>query len=135
MRRISLVLLATALLGAGRSDALDTAPAGAKSGDTCFLTSEFENWRPSADAKNIFVRVGRRRFLRLELAKACPMLHSPNARLITRWRGPTVACNAIDWDLSVSQGGSPGFPIPCVVQKVHAMTADEVAALPKGQRP
>ena len=63
------------------------------------------------------------------------MLNAPNARLIANWRGPSIACNAIDWDLRVNQGGPASIPVPCVVKQVHAMTPDEVAALPKGQRP
>jgi hypothetical protein len=136
MRRISLLLLTTALLGSAGSDAGDPAPATRRSGDTCILTSQFRSWRVSPDAKSIFIRVQRDRFLRLELAAACPRLTWPDSRLITRWRGTTtIACNAFDWDLSVRQGTMPGPPVPCVVKQVHAMTPDEVAALPKDLRP
>jgi hypothetical protein len=130
MRRISFVLLATALLGAATSDADDTA--SAKS--TCIRTTQFQNWQASRDAKSIFIRADKKRVVRLELAKACPMLNAPFARLITKWSGSALACDALDWNLSVSQGSSP-IPIPCVVQKVYAMTPEEVAALPKEQRP
>jgi hypothetical protein len=137
MRRISLVLLTAALLGAATSDADDSASAKSKAtpDGTCFLISEFQSWKAPPDAKSIFIRVDHKRYLRLELASACPMLTWPDARLITKWHGPNVACDALDWDLSVSQGPPGGFPVPCIVKKVHPMTPEEVAALPKNQRP
>lgn len=135
MRKIALALLTAALLGTAAADtgAPDSAPPKADN-NTCVHVSDFFSWRAAPDAKSIFVRVNKR-YLRLELAAACPRLTWPASQLITTWRGPKVACDALDWNLSIAQGGMAGPPVPCIVSKVHAMTPDEVAALPKNQRP
>jgi hypothetical protein len=140
MRTLSIALLAAALLGAVSSDADETAgkprvdvakpkPAG------CFFIRDFESWRAAPDAKSILIRVDRRHILRLELAASCPTLTWPDARLITRWRGASSMCDALDWDLSVSQGPPGDIPMPCLVKKVVELTPEDIAALPKKQLP
>lgn len=138
LRTISIALLATALLGAVASDADEPgkAPDVAKpQPGACFFVRDIESWKPAPDAKSIFIRIDRRHFVKLELASSCPTLTWPDARLITKWRGTSSFCDALDWDLSVSQGPPGGFPVPCIVKKVVQMTPEEVAALPPKQRP
>jgi hypothetical protein len=135
MRSISFVLLAAALLGTATSDADETAQPKPKLAAECFFIRDFESWRAPPDAKSIYIRVEHNRFLRLELSAACPLLTWPDARLITRWHGPSVACDALDWDITVEQGPVRGAAAPCIVKKVHPMTPEEVAALPKKLRP
>ena len=134
MRTISIALLAAGLLGAAVSVADETAAAKPKPGPACFFVRDFGAWKPAADAKSIFIRVEPKRYLRLELASKCPTLTWPDARLITNWH-TTSACDALDWDIKVSQGPPGNFVSPCIVKKVHEMTPEEVAALPKTQRP
>ena len=133
MRSISFVLLAAALLGIATSDADEAVQP--KLGAECFFIRDFESWKAPPDAKSIYIRVEHKRYLRLELAAACPLLTWPDARLITHWRGPSVACDALDWDIRVSDGAPVGASEPCIVKQVHAMTPEEVAALPKKLRP
>lgn len=134
MRTISIALLAAALLGTAASDADEVVPAKPKPA-ACFFVRDFQGWKAAHDAKSIYIRVDSRHFLRLELASSCPTLNWPDARLITTWHGTTSACDALDWDLKVSQGPPGNFAIPCIVKKVHEMSKEEVDALPKKERP
>jgi hypothetical protein len=126
--------LAAALVGTATSDADETAPPKPKPGAECFFVRDFESWRVPPDAKSIYLRVEHKRFLRLELAAACPLLTWPDVHLITRWHGPSVACDPHDWDISVS-GDLRGPGERCWVKNVIVMTPEEVAALPKRLRP
>lgn len=138
MRTISIVLLAAALLGAVASDADEP---GKPPADTakpppsqCYFVRDIESWKPAADAKSIFVRIDLHHFVKLELASSCPTLTWPDARLITKWHSSSF-CDALDWQLSVSQGPPGHFEVPCIVKKVVPMSPEEVAALPPKQRP
>lgn len=140
MRTIGIALLAAALLGAVASDADETAkPEDAAKAkprpEACYFIRDIASWKPAADAKSIYLRIDLKRFVKLELTSSCPTLTWPDARLITKWRGTSSFCDALDWDLSVSQGPGGGFPIPCIVKKVVPMTPEEVKALPPKERP
>ncbi len=100
---------------------------------SCFFTSQFENWRP-ADRKTIYIRIGVKRFYRLDMQNECPALTSPDPHLITTFRGSNSVCTALDWDLKVSRGaGSIGEP--CIVKTMTELSPAEAAAIPKGARP
>lgn len=140
MRTISIALLAATVLGAVASSADEPAkPANdvvpSKPGE-CYFIRDIGSWKASADAKNIFLRVDRHRVVRLELAASCPSLNWPDARLINHWRGAVGSfCDALDWDLTVSQGFREGPVMACIVKKMVPMTPEEVQALPPKQRP
>jgi hypothetical protein len=145
MRTIGIALLAAAFLGAAYSDADEPTPQQGDApktdagkppqGIACAFVRDWESWKPAPDAKPILLRVSRKRYLRLELATACPTLTWPDARLINVWHGTSSMCDALDWDLKVSLGPPGGFPVPCIVKKVVAVSPEEIAALPKNQRP
>ena len=99
----------------------------------CFLSRDWGNWRPSADSKSIYLRVGVREVFRLDLSSACETLQRPNAHLITKLRGSSWICSPMDLDLQVSD--SPGFAVPCIVRGLTRLTPDQVSALPKDVRP
>lgn len=101
---------------------------------SCFLITQFENWK-APDDKTIFIRVNMDKFYRLDLAGSCPSLKFPDAYLITKTRGPSTVCSAVDWDLRVGQSGQRGFESPCIVKTMTPMTADEVTAIPKKFKP
>ena len=140
MRTISIALLAATLLGAVASSADEPAkPASdvvkGQPGE-CYFIRDIGNWKASADSKNIFLRVDRHHVLRLELAASCPGLNWPDARLINRWRSTVGSfCDALDWDLTVTQGFREGPVVACIVKKMVPMSQEEVEALPPKQRP
>lgn len=137
MRKISLglVLLAAALL-AGASGADEKAASQpTPKANPCFFARDWQSWKPAADAKSFIIRVNYNHYYRVELSSSCPELKWPDARLITRFHGTDTVCNALDWDLRVSQGPPVGFPVACIVKRQVPLTPAEVLALPKKERP
>ena len=110
--------------------------AGAETDDGkrhCFFVSEFNNWK-AADEKTLYIRVGVKRFFRLDLAASCRTAMWPDATMINKWRGSTSVCSALDWDLKVSQRAD-GFGQPCLVSKMTELTPAEADALPSKVKP
>ena len=99
----------------------------------CFLTRDWEGWRPSPDSKSMYLRVGVKQVFRLDFSSACETLQRPNAHLISKVRGGSWICSPLDLDLQVSDG--PGSAVPCIVRGMTRLTPDQVAALPKDLRP
>ncbi len=129
-RSIAVSLALAAGLAAASAPAQPKPPAQTSS--QCFLSRDWSSWRPSADSKSIYLRVGVSQVFRLDLAYACPRLQQPTARLITEIRGSDWICHPLDLDLKVSDGF---IPEPCIVKGLTRLTRDEVAALPKTSRP
>ena len=100
----------------------------------CFSIRNFQNWK-ARDAKTLYIRVDPRRYFRLDLATSCPALLSPNSHLITKWRGSSWVCSALDWDLKVSEDPVRGFASPCIVKTMTALSDSEAGALPRNFRP
>ena len=121
----SVLLLSTTLAAA------DAAPPVKHTG--CFFARNFESWK-APDAKTINIRVGMHDYFRLDLTSSCPALLWPGSHLITVFHGFDTVCSALDWDLKVSQG-TDGFPVPCIVKTMTALTPDEVATIPKQFKP
>ena len=100
---------------------------------SCFLTSQFENWK-APDPKTIYIRVGLTRYYRLDMSSQCRSLTWPGAFLITKFRGSNSVCTALDWDIKVVDGPH-GIPIPCIVKTMTELTPAEAAAIPKKFKP
>ncbi len=129
-RFLLISVAAIAALAAASSQAQPKPPP--KPPAQCFLSRDWSSWRPSADSKALYLRVGVSQVFRLDLAYACPTLQQPNARLITKLRGGDWICHPLDVDLQVSDGV---VPEPCIVKGLSRLTREEIAALPKGVRP
>ncbi|MEI9996714.1 MAG: DUF6491 family protein [Rhizomicrobium sp.] len=129
--RLSLPILASVcgLLLAAAPAAADPAARHSQ----CFFVNGFENWK-APDARTIYIRVNLHRYYRLDLANSCSALLMPDSHLITKWRGSSSVCSALDWDLKVSQG-FPGAATPCIVKTMTELTAEEAAAIPKKFKP
>jgi len=123
-------LLATPLMGPAPV-AAQPAPTPARD---CFFTNQFQGW-PAPDDRTIIIRVGVNEFFRLDLAHSCSRLTTPNTHLITKPRGSNNICTALDWDLSVSQGGPGAIPTPCIVRSMTKLSPAEVKALPPKYKP
>ncbi len=100
----------------------------------CFPITLFETWR-APDPHTMIIRVSTNRFFRIDMANACPALTWPGAHLITTWRTSGWVCNALDWDLKVSNDVRSGFAMPCIVSGMTEMSPQEVAQLPPRYRP
>src|SRR5579862_9529319 len=100
----------------------------------CFSIRNFQNWK-ARDAKTLYIRVDPRRYFRLDLAASCPGLLSPNSHLITKWRGSSWVCSALDGDLKASDDPMRGFASPRIVRTMKALTDKEAAAIPRKFKP
>ncbi|MEI9991894.1 MAG: DUF6491 family protein [Rhizomicrobium sp.] len=110
----------------------DEAPS-TKAPPACFQIRNFENWK-AADAKTINVRVNMHQYYRLDLAASCPALLWPSAYLVTQWRGSSLVCSALDWDIKVGQTPG-GIQSVCIVKTMTPLTPQEAAAIPKKFKP
>jgi hypothetical protein len=99
----------------------------------CFFASEFQNWK-AADDQTLYIRIGVHRYFRLDLAGACRTAKWPDAVLITKFRGSSAVCSAIDWDLQVAQGVH-SIPEACIVKQMTELTSAEADALPAKAKP
>jgi hypothetical protein len=129
MRAMCFMLAMTLGLGFGISTAT-AQPAHSQ----CFSIRDFHSWK-ALDARTLYIRVDTRRYFRLDLETSCPLLLSQNSHLVTKWRGSSWVCSAIDWDLKVSDDPIRGFASPCIVRKMTALTDSEAAAIPRKDRP
>ncbi len=124
-------LVLAALIGLGLTTVVEaTAPLAQpvnKDAPGCFLASDWNGWKATADAKTLYIRAGLTRFFKLDLASSCPMLNLPSVHLVTHLHGPWI-CHALDLDLHVSDGH--GMSTPCIVSNVTPLTAEEASALP-----
>lgn len=117
--------------------ALASAPAQARSDAPrshrdCFQSTDWQGWSsPSPDI--LYLRVGIKDVYRLDLSAGSSQLQWPSNHLINTVRGSSMVCSGIDLDLAVSDGN--GFVQPLIVRSIHKLTPDEIAALPKKDRP
>src|ERR1700761_1408795 len=129
-------ILAMALAGLAAASTLGLSAASAQPGEDqtqCFYTHDWDGWKATPDNRTIYIRVGMNKVWRLDLARACPALSTPNARLITDQRGSGSICTALDLDLKVEDVN--GFPVGCIVSHIAPLSHDEASALPRGLKP
>lgn len=126
-------LLGTALLVTGAAGVVQAQPAKkALSARTdCFFNRQVRNYTTANDDKTVYVRAGKDTY-RLETFGRC--LDLSNTLQIGFDSYPTSSiCNAQDVTLLV-HSSSMG-PQRCAVRTLEKLTPEQVAALPKGDRP
>jgi hypothetical protein len=136
MRNLSVLATAAAVMITSQAGLATAQPAASNARPSqCFEAHDWQGWK-APDANTIYIKVLNHAVYRLDLASACPELLYPDVHLITRFRGPTMVCSAVDLDLQVSEGGGGrGFATPCIVGKITPLTPAEAAAIPKKFQP
>ena len=124
----SLLFIAAALMVGTSADA---APSSAA--DQCFFTRDIQNYL-APDDHTLYLRGRNNAFYRIDLSNQCPNLDTGGLNHISLQTvpGSPTICSAIDLDLRVS---GQGVSEPCIVKSLHKLTPDEVAALPKKDKP
>lgn len=102
------------------------------SGRDCFQSTDWQGWS-SPSPTVLYLRVRIKDVYRLDLSAGSNQLQWPSNHLINTVRGSSTICSAIDLDLAVSDGA--GFTQPLIVKSIRKLTPEEVAALPKKDRP
>jgi hypothetical protein len=131
MRLLPSLIAVGALAGISLAFPAMAAPVNA---GKCFFISQFENWK-AADDHTMYISAGLNQYYRIDLSGRCPALMWPDSHLVTRWRGSSSVCSALDWDLKISQGATRGFAQPCIVKSMTPLTAEQASAIPKKLRP
>ena len=126
MRILTVFFLAGMLAGA----APDPAP---KPPQHCFSPQQLDGWR-AADGKTLYIRADVNHFYRIDLARECSVLASPDAQLILNIESGSTICSATDVLLKASEPFIR-IPEPCFVKDMTELSPVEAAALPPAQRP
>lgn len=134
MSRLIPVLAASALaasaLGLGPA-ASAPARSGAAAGRQCFFTNQIRATQPIGD-RQVNVLVNLNDVYRIDLAQPCNSLRQPQRVLELTSTGGSSICGGADTRLAVLIQGSRE---ECFVQSVTRLTPQEVADLPKRDRP
>lgn len=125
-------LLGTALLVTGAAGGVQAAPKAKAAAKTdCFFNQQVRNYTAARDDKTLYVRAGRDTY-RMETFGRCLDLGTAlNIGLDSR-PGSSI-CAAQDVTIIVHSNGM-GVQ-RCPVRTLTKLTAEQVAALPKGERP
>jgi hypothetical protein len=107
-------------------------PAAAKPRPPCFSLSDWNGWSsPSRDV--LYMKVRTRDVYRLDLTRGSNRLGSPGSHIVSVVRGSDRVCHPIDLDLRVADG--MGFAMPIRAKTITKLTPEEIAAIPKKDRP
>ncbi len=134
LARAGLTAVAVAGLVASAAQAQETPSAAkpARAERSCFSLSDWSGWTAPND-KLMYLKVRSKDVYRLDLAYGSSQLTWPGSHLITVVRGSDQICTPLDLDLRVSDGF--GIAIPIRAQTITKLTPEEIAALPKKDRP
>lgn len=130
-------LLTTVLLASAAPALADEAQAGAKApaakpARSCFYLSDWDNWSaPNRDT--LYMKVRNRDVYQVDLSNGTSLLTSPGVHLVSIQRGTDTVCGPLDLDLRVSDGW--GMAMPIMAKKITKLTPEQVAAIPKKDRP
>lgn len=126
-------LLTTVLLAAAAPSLADPVKdAAPKPARTCFSLSDWDGWS-APDRNTLYMKVRHRDVYRVDLSHGTSQLTSPGVHLVSVVRGTDSVCGPIDLDLRVSDGF--GFAMPIMAKSITKLSTEEIAALPKRDRP
>ena len=103
----------------------------APSSQSCFYDRDVSNFH-AVDDSTLYLRVGVSRVYRLDLMSPCSGLTFRQRLGIKTTPGNRWICSPLDAEVVYRDNG---FPQRCPVTGLHELTAAEVAALPKKDRP
>jgi Family of unknown function (DUF6491) len=100
--------------------------------DSC-LNTRFVNGFSAPDEQTVYVRVGVRDIYRLKLFSSCLNVDWTQSVALRSRSGGSFICHGFDAELIVPNRGMG--PQRCQVSDIHKLTPEEIAALPKKDRP
>jgi hypothetical protein len=100
-------------------------------GQECFLRSNINGFN-APDDHTLYVRVGVNEIWRLDLMSGCPDLTFRQSFGLESTPANPWICSPLDATVVFHE---TGIPERCPVTAMHKLTPDEVAALPKKNRP
>jgi hypothetical protein len=125
--------LRAGLVAAGVIGLSATAAAAAPStGNNCFFISEWQGWK-SPSPNILYLGVNHRDIYKVELSGGSPELSWPDVHLISKVTGSDSICSPLDLQLYVSD--NTGFRSALIARSLTKLTPEEVAAIPRKDRP
>jgi hypothetical protein len=122
------VVAASAMLGAASA-----APAADTGGRNCFTVNDWHGWSsPSPDV--LYLAVNFRDVYKAELAQPVDGLNQPDTVVISDEAGLQSICSAVDLHLILTHRGGGGRR-GLIVRSLTKLTPEEIAAIPKRDRP
>lgn len=104
----------------------------AKPARQCFYLSDWRGWT-APDKDTLYMKVRGKDVYKVDLAYGTNQLTWPGVHLVSVVWGVDSVCGPLDLDLRVSDGF--GMPIPIRAKTITKLTPEQVAALPKKDRP
>jgi Family of unknown function (DUF6491) len=121
---------AAAAQDAPAAQAAATKPA--KPARQCFYLSDWRGWTaPNKDT--LYLKVRGKDVYKVDLAYGSNQLTWPGNHLVSVVRGVDSVCSPLDLDLSVSDGF--GMAIPIRAKSITKLTPEQIALIPKKDRP
>ncbi len=124
-----LAVLAVAGLAATSAHA---ATSQAKNND-CFLGRDWEAWTAPGDGDFLLIRVNLHDIYRVDLTPGSHVRKDGDRFLVNKERGSSWICGPLDLDLQLAD--HVGFRQPLIARSMRKLTPQEVAAIPKKDRP
>ena len=122
-----LIAAATAVIAGG------AATAAPPERTPCFYITQWQGWKaPSENV--IYLGVNMHDVYRVDLSAGSSQLMSPGVHLVSKIRGSSSICSALDLQLEVADT-SGAFSSPLIASKLTKLTPEEVAAIPKKYNP
>lgn len=121
-----------ALLGA----AALAVPAAADTANThreCFLSNDWHSWSAPGDGDVLYLAVSVNEVWRVELTPGSHVRKYPDQFLINRVRGSNWICSPLDLDLALAD--HHGMRKGLIARSLHKLTPEEIAAMPRKDRP
>ncbi len=98
----------------------------------CFSLSDWDNWS-APDRDTLYLKVRNRDVYQVDLSNGSSLLTSPGVHLVSVVRGVDSVCGPLDLDLRVSDGF--GMAMPIMAKSITKLSAEQIAAIPKRDRP
>lgn len=111
---------------------LALASASAAEPKACFLFTQWQGWS-SPSPEILYLKVNLHDIYRVDLSAGSNQLQSAGVHLVSKIRGPSTICSAIDLDLAVAD--DHGFSTPLIARSITKLTPEEAAAIPPKFRP
>ena len=97
----------------------------------CFRLSDI-NSHSIGDKKTMYLAVGRHDVYKVSMKGSCLAGAMSSDPIITESFGGGPICRPIDLNLKIATGVGASA---CIVDKIEKLTAEQIAAIPKKQRP
>ncbi|MDR6624695.1 DUF6491 family protein [Caulobacter segnis] len=104
----------------------------AKPARQCFYLSDWRGWT-APDKDTLYLKVRGKDVYKVDLAYGSNQLTWPGTHLVSIVRGVDSVCGPLDLDLRVSDGF--GMAIPIRAKTITKLTPEQIALIPKKDRP